>query len=158
MAKLYQTKLVVIKKEMLQLHDRATKLKVSICLRPSLINLLHGIEVWICGVLLILPIHLDDSGQSRDRNPVGGGGRREFLLPSRLALGPTQPPTQWVPGLSPRGKAGGACCWPPTPSSTKVKDRVELYLPLWAFVACYRVNFTFTCTFTLMTVQQSSKT
>nr|AGM32891.1 putative pallidin [Coptotermes formosanus] len=27
MVKLYQTKLVVIKKEMLQLHDRATKLK-----------------------------------------------------------------------------------------------------------------------------------
>jgi len=42
MAKLYQTKLVVIKKEMLQLHDRATKLKVSICLWPSLINLLFG--------------------------------------------------------------------------------------------------------------------
>jgi hypothetical protein len=37
MVKLYQTKLVVIKKEMLQLHERATKLKVSKCLQPSLI-------------------------------------------------------------------------------------------------------------------------
>jgi hypothetical protein len=34
----------------------------------------------------------------------------------------------------------------PPPSSAKVKERVELYLysKLWAFVACSRVNFTFT--------------
>jgi hypothetical protein len=34
----------------------------------------------------------------------------------------------------------------PLPSSAEVKERVELYLffPLWAFVACSRVNFTFT--------------
>jgi hypothetical protein len=33
------------------------------------------------------------------------------------------------------------------PSSAEVKERVELYLysPLWAFMACSRVNFTFTC-------------
>jgi hypothetical protein len=35
----------------------------------------------------------------------------------------------------------------PLPSSAEVKERVELYLyPLWAFVTCYRVNFTFTFT------------
>jgi hypothetical protein len=35
----------------------------------------------------------------------------------------------------------------PPPSSAEVKERIELYLyPFWAFVACSRVNFTFTFT------------
>ena len=39
---------------------------------------------------------------------------RDFPRPSRPALGPTQSPVQWVPGLSLGGKAAGEWCWPPT--------------------------------------------
>ena len=54
------------------------------------------------------------------------------------ALGPSQPPIQWVPGLY-RGQSV------PPSSSAEVKEKIELYLysPLWAFVSCYRVTFTF---------------
>jgi hypothetical protein len=52
---------------------------------------------------------------------------REFPHPSRPAVRPTQPPIQgyWVFA---GGKAAGAWCLPPTPSSAEVKEIVELYL------------------------------
>jgi len=75
-------------------------------------------------------------------------GGRDFPHPSRPAPGPTQPPIQWVPGLSRGGKAAGAWRWPPITSSAKIKERVGLYLYIWAFVDCYRVKLTFTFTFT----------
>ena len=39
-------------------------------------------------------------------NPNGD----EIFRPSRPALGPTQPPVQWVPGLSRGLSAAGVCC------------------------------------------------
>ena len=42
--------------------------------------------------------------------PGSNLGGDETFRPSRPALGPTQPPVQWVPGLSRGQSAAGACC------------------------------------------------
>ena len=44
--------------------------------------------------------------------------RRDFLHPSRPALGHIQPPVQWVPALFPGDKAAGTWRCPPTPPSS----------------------------------------
>jgi hypothetical protein len=54
---------------------------------------------------------------------------RDFPHLSRPALKPTQPPVQWVPGLSPEVKSGrGVTLTPSPPSSAFGHERVELYL------------------------------
>jgi len=64
---------------------------------------------------------------------------QDFPHLSRPALGPTQPPINCVPGLFPGGKVAGASSLPPTLSSAKVKERVDLYLyslfgPWWPVI------------------------
>jgi len=46
---------------------------------------------------------------------------------SKPALRITQPPIQWVPGISREVNAAEAWRWPPTPYSAEVKEIVELY-------------------------------
>ena len=53
---------------------------------------------------------------------------RDFPHPSRPALGPTQPPVQWVPGLSRRYSGRGVVLSPTPIFSAEVLNRVELYL------------------------------
>jgi len=53
---------------------------------------------------------------------------RDFPHASRPVLGPTQPPIQWLPGLSRGVKRPGRDVDHPPPSSAEVKEKVELYL------------------------------
>jgi hypothetical protein len=68
---------------------------------------------------------LDDRGiESRQRL-----GIFLFTTASRSALGPTQPPIQWVPGVLSLGvKRLGREADHPPPSNAEVKECMELYL------------------------------
>jgi hypothetical protein len=73
---------------------------------------------------------------------IESGRGREFPYPSRPALGSTQSPIQWVPGLS-RGQSGRGVMLTTHPHlALRLKSRAVPVLPLWGFVACYGVNFT----------------
>jgi hypothetical protein len=70
---------------------------------------------------------LDDRG-SRVRFPAGLGIFL-FTTASRTALGPTQPPIQWVPGALSHGvKRSGREADHSPPSSAEFKEWMELYL------------------------------
>jgi len=53
---------------------------------------------------------------------------RDSPHPSTPALGPVQPPIQWIPGSFPVVKRAGRVAYHSPPSSAEVKERVELYL------------------------------
>ena len=54
---------------------------------------------------------------------------RDFPHMSRPAMGPTQPPIQWIPGIFPWVKRSGRGVDPHPPlSGSEVKESVELYL------------------------------
>jgi hypothetical protein len=81
-----------------------------------------------------------------------------FSTTSRMALGPTQPPSQWVPEALSLGVKWPGCDADHSPPSTaKVMKCVELYfhssnMPPWHGAQLqkkkHRDNFTFTFTFT----------
>jgi hypothetical protein len=93
-------------------------MKLKCCEILDVINYLGG---WDSVVCIATRYALDGLG-------IESRWRRDFPQQSRPALGPTQPPAQWVLVLFPRGKAARAWSWPPTPSSFRVKERVKLYL------------------------------
>jgi len=55
------------------------------------------------------------TGYRLDGPGIESRWKRDFPHLSRPALGPTQPPIQWVPGLSRGYRAAGAWRWPLTP-------------------------------------------
>ena len=76
----------------------------------------------LCIVNIATGYVLDVSGIESQWEP-------DFLYLSRLALGPTQPPVQWTPGLFPGVKQLGCGIEHPNPSSAEAEG-VELYLYL----------------------------
>ena len=69
------------------------------------------------------------TGYGLDGLEIDSRWRRDFPHLSRPALGPTQPPVQWVPGLSLEGKEWpGRDADPSPPFSTVGHERIELYL------------------------------
>jgi len=69
---------------------------------------------------------------------------QDFTHPFRRALGPTQPPVQYVLGLIHGAQRPGCGVdHPPHPALKLKKSRAIPLLPLCAAIDCSRVNFAF---------------
>jgi hypothetical protein len=95
--------------------------------------------VWSCILVISFCLNCAKVAVSSDCTSWLG---QDFPHPSRPALGPTQPPVQWVPGLVSRGKVAGVWHWQPLPQSS-IEVEMYLYSLLQAFMASSRVNFIF---------------
>jgi len=101
------------------------------------------------------------TGYGRDGPGNKSRWGRGFPHLSRPALGPTQPPVQWVPGLHRGLKSGWGVRITPHPllTSRSRRSTAITLLPLWAvrpvqnLSACTTVHFTFTYTSTPMDVR-----
>jgi len=89
------------------------------------------------------------NGYGLDGSGIESRWGRDFPHLSRPALGHTQPPVQWVPGISRRVKTGQSVTL--TPHTLLVpwsRNSRAILLPLWAvrsvesLIACTRVLFT----------------
>jgi len=75
-----------------------------------------------------------------------GGGEARFPAPVQTGCGAQPASYTMGTGSFPGVNRPGGGVDHPSPSSAEVKERAVPLLPHWAFVACYRVNFTFTFT------------
>ena len=98
--------------------------------RPSILG---EIPHMVSGRTVCTYVGRDSSVGIATRHRLDGPGiesrwGRDFPHPSRPALGPTQPPVQWVPDFLPGVKRPGRGVDHPLPFSVEVKEQVELYL------------------------------
>jgi hypothetical protein len=102
---------------------------------------LHHSYAWISGPGSSVGIATNYGLDGLGSNP---GGDKIFRL-SRPALGPTQPPVKWLPGL-PRGVKCGQGVLLTTHPLLVLRSRKSRAIPLptlWATLACNRDYFTF---------------
>ena len=112
---------VSIRRELLVAHEKLGQLLLlllTVC--PCRVRNKFHVNLWSRTILLCIScIYIYGPGSSVGiaidyglDGPGSNPGGYEIFCPSRPALGPTQPPVKWVPGLSWGKSVAGACCWP----------------------------------------------